>query len=381
MGTNTRQCARRPAYRLIAGAVAAAVCLVPASTPSAKQPPEEPEACNSQALADYQALEDRLIRRDGPRATRYYEHTGGDTRATVWPHSQTAAAVLDIALICARWPAARRSLAGFEQFARGRAYNPLVQPKMQLRFYDDNAWIALSFVQALKMSGRAGYLDRATRLFSWLQRGLSPYGGLYWNEYSQFRNAATNGPALQLALYLYEETGKTRYLDAAMQLDEFLNTHLRTDEGLILDGIYDNGTIDKRVFSYNQGSYIGASVQLYEATGDPRYLSRAMETASAALDLFNQGDRLWRQPPAFNAIFFRNLLDLDVVAPDPRYRGALEQYLARARETSRLEIGLYQGAGLDSSGPGEPVYLVDQAAFVQMHALLGMSPAQLAIVS
>jgi hypothetical protein len=89
---------------------------------------------------------------------------------------------------------------------------------------------------------------------------------------------------------------------------------------------------------------------------------------------------LWQQPPAFNAIFFRNLLDLDAIAPDPRYRAMLDAYLTRARETARLQIGLYQGAGLGFYGPGQGIQVVDQAAFVQMHALLDMSPAQLGTV-
>ena len=55
--------------------------------------------------------------------------------------------------------------------------------------------------------------------------------------------------------------------------------------------------------------------------------------------------------------------------------------MARARDTARLQIGLYQGGGLGFYGPGDGVQLVDQSAFVQMHALLEMSPEQLDEVS
>jgi hypothetical protein len=122
-------------------------------------------------------------------------------------------------------------------------------------------------------------------------------------------------------------------------------------------------------------------VQLYEATGDAAYLRRAVDTASATVSYFGAEDRLWREPPAFNAILFRNLLDLDVVAPDPRYRAMLEAYLARARATARTEIGLYDGGGLGSYRAGEPFQLVDHAGLVQMHALVEMSTQHLDAVT
>jgi Glycosyl hydrolase family 76 len=337
--------------------------------------------CGPHALSDSQALRTHLTRGDGPRGTRYFERSGAPITAPAWPHSQAAAAALDVALVCGGWANARRSLAGLERYRRGRAYNPTVGRGRQVRFYDDNAWIGLDFIQAFESSGQARDLRRAERVFSWLETGLSPHGGMYWNEADLVRNAATNGPALQLALRLFEETGRQRYLDRAGQIDAFLNQQLRSPDGLIYDGVTDDGSVDRRLWSYNQGTYIGASVQLYRATGDPAYLDRAIETASAALARFGDNDRLWRQPPAFNAIFFRNLLDVDVVAPDPRYRAALDAYLTRARDSARTGFGLYQGGGLGFYGPGDGVQLVDQAAFVQMHALLEMSAEQLETVS
>jgi predicted alpha-1,6-mannanase (GH76 family) len=338
-------------------------------------------SCSAHALADYRAMKTYLVRGEGTAGTRYFEHSGSTMNATSWSHSQAAAAALDVALACGNWTDAKRSLAGFERYRHGRSYDPRIGEGRQDRFYDDAAWIALNFVQAFEISGRARYLTQAERVFSWLETGFSPHGGLYWRENHIYRNAATNGPALQLALHLFEETREQRYLHRARQIDDFLNQQLRSPEGLIYDGVADDGGFSPTIWSYNQGSYIGAGVQLYRATGDPEYLRRAVETASAALARFGEGDRLWRQPPAFNAIFFRNLLDLDVIAPDPRYRAALEAYLARARDSARTRFGLYQAGGLGSYGPGTDVQVVDQAAFVQMHALLGMSALQLDAVS
>jgi uncharacterized protein YyaL (SSP411 family) len=371
--------------RVVFAVLLAAALLLQARTADSHPSAGGNVSCSTYALADYVALTRHLTRSATRSGTRYFEHSGSDVDAPVWPHSQAAAAAMDVAVTCGGWATARLSVAGLERFRRGRSYDPYVRGRDHDRFYDDNAWIGLDLIQAFEISGEARYLERAKRVFSFLERGFSPHGGIYWNEDLEenlsWRNAATNGPALQLALHLFDQTGNARYLDRAMELDAFLNRELRNPDGLLLDGVSDDGFVDRRLWTYNQGTYIGASVQLYELTGDPEYIGRAVETASAAIARFGAGDRLWRQPPAFNAIFFRNLLDLDAIAPDPSYRAALDAYLARARATARTGLGLYQGGGLGFYGNGLHVQLVDQAAFVQMHALLGMSPAQLAIVS
>jgi rhamnogalacturonyl hydrolase YesR len=339
--------------------------------------------CAGQAAADYRALSTHLTRDARGSGTRYVDRFGGRASARAWSHGQAAAAAMDVGLVCGTWGDARRSLTGLKRFQRGVSYNSEQGRGPPDRYYDDNAWIGLDFIQALRMSGSARYLDRAQGVFSYLERGFSPHGGLYWKEDHPAlrRSAATNGPALQLALHLFEQTGEQRYLDRALEIDEFIARHLHSPEGLIYDNVGDGGKVDRTVWSYNQGTYIGASVQLYELTGEAEYLDRAVATAAASLTHLADKDRLWRQPPAFNAIFFRNLLHLDAVAPDPAHRATLDAYLTRARATARQRSGLYGGGGLGSYGEGRGTALVDQAAFVQMHALLELSPAQLEYVS
>jgi hypothetical protein len=341
------------------------------------------QGCAGQAAADYRALSRHLTRYARGSGTRYTERFGSRASARAWSHGQASAAAMDVGLVCGTWGDARRSLTGLKRFQRGGSYNSEQGHGPPERYYDDNAWIGLDFIQALRMSGSARYLDRAQGVFSFLERGFSPHGGLYWKEDHPAlrRSAASNGPALQLALHLFEQTGERRYLDRAIEIDEFMGRHLRSPAGLIYDNVGDGGKVDRTVWSYNQGTYIGASVQLYEATEEAEYLDRAVETAVGSLAHFAEKDRLWKQPPAFNAIFFRNLLRLDAVAPDSTYRTTLDAYLTRARATARNNSGLYGGRGLGSYGEGRGTALVDQAAFVQMHALLELSPAQLESVS
>ena len=79
-------------------------------------------------------------------------------------------------------------------------------------------------------------------------------------------------------------------------------------------------------------------------------------------------DRLWKQAPSFNTIFFRNLLALDAVAPDPRYRAMLQSYLDRAWSNA-----CDPATGLFTRG--------DIGGLAQMYSLLAMSPAQPALVN
>lgn len=156
-------------------------------------------------------------------------------------------------------------------------------------------------------------------------------------------------------------------------MDGFLNSRMRSPEGLYYDNLGDDGSLDKTFYTYNQGTPIGADVLWYRVTGDRKYLDRATQTAHAALDHFGKDDRLWRSAPAFNAIFFRNLLALDQIAPDPRYRQALDRYLDRAWRDGRApQTGLFGQGGMghyEDAGPANGSNVLDQSGMAQMYAL------------
>ena len=338
------------------------------------------------AMRDYGAIQSQLVL-DGGSALRVRERAGSDAPATAWPHGQVVAAALDRALVGGDVNEARKALAGLKRFEAGStgSFNPTEGGGTQDRFYDDNAWIGLDYMQGLKLTSDGQYLDDAKRVFSFLEQGLHADGGLLWkeNEPNPARAAASMGPTMQLALQLYRETGEQHYMDVAKNIDGAQNRLLRNGSGLIMDNVKNDGHVDDWVFSYNQGTSVGADVQFYDATGDTKYLDRAKSTASAALDFFARDDQLWKQPPAFNAIMFRNLLKLDAVAPDPRIRATLERYVARAEQASRQDNGLYapkDGMG-QYEGKDGATSVIDQAAMVQMHALLAMTPEQLATVA
>jgi rhamnogalacturonyl hydrolase YesR len=142
----------------------------------------------------------------------------------------------------------------------------------------------------------------------------------------------------------------------------WVDINLRGENGLYWDHIDLNGRIDRTQWSYNQGSMIGASTLLYQATGDSAYLLRAKEIARAALDYFTP-ERLDQNDVAFNAIFFRNLLLLHQTESNPAYIDAMQEYADRLWEARR-------DPDTNLLTTSQPTTLLDQSGLIQIYAML-----------
>ena len=303
-------------------------------------------------------------------------HNGGWKvwRAEAWPLGQVLHGRIAIAMQGGDWERVDEMFAEFESYRRGDGFDG--GAGHHERYYDDNAWIGLAAMQAFTATGEDKYLRHAERTFRMVRSGEHPEGGLYWLEQKRdSRNTCSVAPAAQLAMQLHTATGDQRYLQFATEQTEWLNENLRMDNGLYADNLNDNGSLDPHVYSYNQGTPLGLDVQLFRTTGDRRYLERAKQTADAALEHFGTDDRLWKQAPVFNAIFFRNLLALQTAAPDPKYLKAVDDYLERAWNDARdPETGLFDqgGIGFYGSGPGT---VIDQGALSQLYAIRALPPS------
>lgn len=316
----------------------------------------------------------------------FFEDLQTGQLAYVWPHSQILHAALDLALLTQDESSFDQTVQGLAQYKLVNAYTayaPVIDPSQnESRFWDDNGWIGLALMQATyQTTNPQHHLSLVNEIWSFLQSGQASDGGVYWHEGDPQHNRGVpaTGSTTELALRLYLATGESesKYLTFAQRNDSWLNTHLHAPEGYFWDSWYENPAdnpespgqnVNRWMFTYNQGVPIGSDVLFYRVTGDSQYLTHAKRTADAALDYFS-AERLWTQPPPFNAIFFRNLLALDRYAPDPRYRLALEAYLDRVWNEARdPKTGLFTEGGI---GTYDRTFgSIDQAAFVQMFALL-----------
>jgi uncharacterized protein YyaL (SSP411 family) len=300
----------------------------------------------------------QLLAKDGPKR--------GAPISALWPFGQViaaAASVLPLGLIDAD-DIIVPMLRGLERYRVGRGYGPF--PNDSTRYYDDNAWILLDQLELAAITGDRTHLDAAIALFGFLVEGEAPGGGVYWVEGQQSRNACSTGPAAQIAARLFAATGEQRYLAFALRQMEFLDGVLRDDRGLYRDNVGPDGSVEPTIWSYNQGTPIGAAVQLAQATGDEHWFALAGETARAAADHFGRDDGWWRQPPVFNAVFFRNLLALLASRPDAELLGVLDSYLDRVWTRARhRRTGLFVDDGIGSYD-GRPT--IDQAGLTQLFA-------------
>ena len=159
-------------------------------------------------------------------------------------------------------------------------------------FNDDMIWLANSSVRAYNATNDEEYLQVSELLWEQIKLSWSDDifgGGITWKKDTPFqKNAVSNGPAAVLALRLYEVYNNPQELQWAKKIYDWQkNTLVDPDTGLVWDGItIENGetVINKDwIFTYNIGTYIGAGLKLYQATGENQYLNDAVKTARSML--------------------------------------------------------------------------------------------------
>jgi hypothetical protein len=281
-------------------------------------------------------------------------------RAQAWPFSQALWATL-----AAKPGDVPDRLAGLAAYNRPEPARPSeYAPRYGgsgVVYNDDNLWIAL----ALERRGDRGSLSAARSLYSlvtdaWDSDDAHPCpGGIFWTRLgaNRDRNTVTTANAALLAVRLYRRTHSAPYLSFAEQAYAWTKRCLGRADGLVADHIDLKGNVDGHTWSYNQGAMIAAGAQLYEATGERRYLDDASRTARRALAVI--GDPLASgEPPVFLAIFYRDLREL--TANRSAEQAFADEAWARSRDPS---TGLFRF-------DGRPPTLLDQAAMVQVFAAL-----------
>jgi hypothetical protein len=301
-------------------------------------------------------------------------------RAAVWGLGQVLHGRIILAMQGGDWERVDGIFRELESYRQGDGFVGGINSNE--RYYDDNEWIGLAAMQAYDATGDEKYLRHAERTFRFVRSGQHDQGGLYWLEQDKVaRHTCSMGPGGELAMQLYEATGREEYLEFGKEQAAALAATTRRDDHLYGDSRNDNGSFDPTVYSYNQGTPIGLDVMLFKATGERRYLDRAKQSADAALRYYAEGDRLWKQPPCFNAIYFRNLLALQAISPDPRILAQLDGYLDKVwREARNPETGLFDQGGIGKYGD-EPGNVLDQGALSQLYAIRALPREQWATLA
>jgi hypothetical protein len=251
------------------------------------------------------------------------------------------------------------------------SFNGNVVPPGGVSYYDDNEWVGIELARLYKQHHEAAALEKAEQIMAFVMAGwqvnpkLACPGGVPFSDSpsNTDRNTVTDGPAAELGVQLFRITGNGAYLQFAQMAYEWVRNCLMSPSGLYFDHIRPHGVVGQALWSYNQGSMIGAGVLLYQATGNGAYLYQARQTAKAALSYFTLG-QLLSENPFFPAVYFRNLMYLDAVTHDPPGARLVQSYVDSVWVHQRLTSGLFVFGSPPSS------QLLTQAAVVQIYALL-----------
>jgi|SRR5947209_1114289 len=243
------------------------------------------------------------------------------------------------------------------------------------KYYDDNDWIGIELARAYKLTRDPRVLASAEAVMAFEMAGWDTNpehacpGGIPFSNSAENndRNTVTTAPAAELGAQLYRITHNAQYLQFAVQAYEWVRRCLLAPSGLYADHISPRGVVEPMIWSYNQGTMIGAGALLYQATGNSGYLYDARQTARNALAYFTPG-RLGSEIPFFPSVYFRNVIYLDSITHDPPGKRLAQAYVDYAWQHLRLANNLFV-----AGSPPTPQLLV-QAPVAQIYALLA-SPA------
>lgn len=251
-------------------------------------------------------------------------------------------------------------------------------------YFDDMLWYGLAILRLRDASGHSRYLDEAQAIwahvveFGWNdQQGYS----MAWRKQQlHYKNTPANGPFVILSCRLAQQLHDPRYQTHAQTAYDWLTDNLvHRETGFVEDGLNreQDGRIDTHWrFTYNQGLYIGAAVELSRLTGNREYLQQASRTALTAIEELGQ-DGLFRvegdggDEGLFKGIYYRyvGLLLADL---DPQSATALAVSKFIRSSTGALWENSYRGdaflAGNDWANPpsGKLAYSTQLSAIMAL---------------
>lgn len=161
-------------------------------------------------------------------------------------------------------------------------------------FNDDMLWLANSCMRAYAATNDNDYKNTALYLMDIISKSWTSVmgGGITWKQDTPYeKNAVSNAPAAILAMRLYEtetnKEAKQKYLTAAKAIYDWQKSKIvEASTGLVWDGVKlvdGKEVVNQSIYTYNMGTWIGAALRLYHATGDAVYLQDAVRSGKAII--------------------------------------------------------------------------------------------------
>jgi predicted alpha-1,6-mannanase (GH76 family) len=245
------------------------------------------------------------------------------------------------------------------------------------RFYDDEGWWALAWIDVYDLTHRNEYLAMADSIFADMAKGWDDTcsGGIWWSKDRNYKNAIANELFLSVAAHLAmrakgeQRAGYSQW--AQREWRWFSRSGMINSGRLINDGLdqhcANNG---KTAWTYNQGVILGGLAELFRSVHDSSLLIEANTIAEATLSSHILTDaqgvlhevcepRCGADGTQFKGIFVRNLRLLAAVVPSEQYRNFVA---VNARSIAQGMEPPEYGIGERWSGPYGPANASTQSS-------------------
>lgn len=203
------------------------------------------------------------------------------------------------------------------------------------KYYDDNAWMVITFLEAYEMTRDERYLKRADETLKFVLSGWDEQcgGGIWWHQGHKdgTKNVCANAPAavgcLRLAKFRAADAAKP-LIEQAQKIVDWTVKALQADDGLFDDRkVVASGEIKRGKLTYNSALMLRSTLGLYRVTGNKEYRDQANRIGKAADWFLNAQTGVYRDPVKWAHFMVEADLEL--------YRITKEDYLlTRAKKNA-----------------------------------------------
>lgn len=341
-------------------------------TSAANAPADPPAATRPTGSgADYAHEAAEVIRYI--QATYYDPHTRLYSQAAhrkgiadMWANGVMFAALVGAARHDARTyrPLMDRFFAALDRYWDAAATIPGYEPTPTLnghdKYYDDNAWMVITFAEAYELTHDERYLTRARQTLRFVLSGWDDKlgGGIRWQEQhlDGTKNTCSNAPAAVAALALARllpPPESTADAEMAHRIIQWTIVNLEDPK----DGLFEDrkvvatGEVKRGKLTYNSALMIRALLDSYRRTGNRNELEQAERIGRAADAFVDARTHAYRDPVKWSHLQVEADLQLFGITNE-------SHLMQRAKDTCDYSYAMWKARPPDD--------LIDNAAIARM---------------
>ncbi|MBC7807639.1 MAG: hypothetical protein H7145_16010 [Akkermansiaceae bacterium] len=170
------------------------------------------------------------------------------------------------------------------------AYDAFLSKSGDDKYFDDNEWMVLTFVEAYELTRNIRYLVRAEEVLRYVLSGWDDKrgGGIYWREDRKSKNTCSNGPGAVAVLVLARHGKSKERVEWARRIINWTRKTLQDpSDGLYWDNInISTGAVEKTKWTYNSALMLRAHLALWQLTQSKADLDEAVRIAESSERVF-----------------------------------------------------------------------------------------------